>query len=117
MGYISDEELKALYACVDLMIIPSVQDNLPNTALEAMSSGTPVAGFDIGGMSDIVDSGRNGYLVSPFDVRALADGILQTVQDISVAKEMGQCARATATEQFTIENCAKEYLDLYREIL
>lgn len=117
LGYIKDEELSALYACVDLMVVPSVQDNLPNTVLESISSGTPVVGFDIGGMSDMVDSGRNGYLVTPFDTESLSDYILKIAQDESVATEMGQHARRKAIEQFSIENCARQYQALYRSVL
>lgn len=117
LGYVTDEELVALYACVDLMVVPSVQDNLPNTALEAISSGTPVVAFDIGGMSDIVNTGSNGYLVPPFDDEALADRMLSIVQDQSVAAEMSKRAREMATEQFTIKNCAQQYQDLYGALL
>ena len=55
MGYISDESvLNCLYNAADLIIVPSRQDNLPNSVLESICCGTPVVGFDIGGLPDMV---------------------------------------------------------------
>ena len=68
------------------MVVPSRQDNLPNTAVEAQACGTPVVAFDIGGLLDIVEHGRTGWLALAFDTEDLASGILW------VLTQPGKCA-------------------------
>jgi glycosyltransferase involved in cell wall biosynthesis len=63
------------YSVVDVFVAPSREDNLPNTVIESMTCGTPVAAFDVGGMRDMVDHRHNGYLTQPFDTEDLARGI------------------------------------------
>ena len=57
------------------MVVPSRQDNLPNTAVEAHACGTPVVAFRTGGLPDIVEHQRTGYLAQPFHTQDLAAGI------------------------------------------
>ena len=62
-GKINDEEkLALLYSAADLFILPSKEDNLPNVMLESIACGTPVIGFDIGGLSDVIKNYKTGYL-------------------------------------------------------
>ncbi|MEX2411860.1 MAG: glycosyltransferase, partial [Candidatus Paceibacterota bacterium] len=68
MGMINDSNvMRDLYALSDLFVLPSKEDNLPNTVLEAMSCGTPVVAFNIGGVPDMVDHKENGYLAESFN--------------------------------------------------
>ncbi len=76
MGYINDEErLATLYAAADLFIAPSVQDNFPNTVLEALACGTPVVAFGVGGLIDMIQHQQSGYLAQPGNPSDLANGI------------------------------------------
>jgi glycosyltransferase involved in cell wall biosynthesis len=74
-GFSEEKALSKLYNACDLMCVPSRQDNLPNTAVEAAACGLPVVAFNIGGLSDIVQHHRTGYLADPYDPRDLAKGI------------------------------------------
>ena len=76
MGVIKEEsEMANLFNWADLFAIPSRADNLPFTAMESLSCGTPVVGFTVGGIPEIIDHKRNGFLAKPFDCTAFADGI------------------------------------------
>jgi glycosyltransferase involved in cell wall biosynthesis len=79
-GHLHDDlSLRALYSTADVMVIPSRQDNLPNTGVEAHACGTPVVAFDIGGLPDIVEHQKTGYLAKAFDTEDLAKGILRVL--------------------------------------
>lgn len=70
-----DHELVELYRNADITIVPSREDNMPITAMESQSCGTPVVAFAIGGLLDIVQPGLSGYLAKPEDPTDLAIGI------------------------------------------
>ena len=75
LGSISDQtKLAELYAAADVFVAPSQQDNFPNTLLEALACGTPCVGFNIGGIPDLIEHQRNGYLARPFEIDDLARG-------------------------------------------
>lgn len=77
LGNFHDEvSLALLYNAADVFVAPSMQDNLPNTVLEALACGTPCAVFGVGGMQDLVEHRRNGWVAAPFDPVDLAQGVL-----------------------------------------
>jgi glycosyltransferase involved in cell wall biosynthesis len=107
-------QLALLYAAADVFVCPSLQENLPNTVAEALSCGTPCVGFAIGGLPDLIDHGRNGYLARPFDAADLALGI-ETV--VAMPDSARVRARAKAEMLLDGKQVAASYLQLYREIL
>ena len=76
-----DLSLRALYSAADLMVVPSRQDNLPNTAVEAHACGTPVVAFRTGGLPDIVADRVTGALAEPFEPASLAVAIRWVLDD------------------------------------
>jgi glycosyltransferase involved in cell wall biosynthesis len=76
VGRLNDDiGLVTLYSAVDVMIVPSLQENLSNAIMESLSCATPVVAFDIGGNSDMIEHKKTGYLVKPFEAQDLANGI------------------------------------------
>lgn len=117
VGHLDDDfTLRALYSAADVMVIPSRQDNLPNTGLESLACGTPVVAFDTGGMPDIVDHFKTGYLARPFDAEDLARGI-QWVLENRIHGRLRSGARAKAECTFSFSVVADAYQSLYSKIL
>lgn len=112
-GHLSDElSMRMLLSAVDLVVVPSRQDNLPNVAVEAISVGTPVVAFKIGGLPDIVTHGVSGYLANPFDVADLAKGI-----EATLCADLRAGARMDALDKFSSKSTAKKYVEVYRSVL
>ena len=117
-GYINDpNELARLYSAADVFVAPAAQENLPYTVMEAMSCGTPVAAFDLGGMPEMVEHQKNGYLARPFDVSDLARGIRWILEENSHGAMLGSRARQKAEQEFSSELCAARYISLYKDVL
>lgn len=117
LGRIDDDaELAAAYSAADLVVVPSLEDNLPNVALEAIACGAPVVGFDVGGMSDIVRHDWNGALAEPVDPRQLAAQIQRLLEKPKRLAAMSNNARKRAEHRFSLAGQAQAYLDLYREL-
>ncbi|MGA2750888.1 MAG: glycosyltransferase [Verrucomicrobiota bacterium] len=109
-GHISsDRRLAVLYTAADAFLLPSTEDNLPNTMLEAMACGTPVIGFAIGGLPDVVTP-ETGILVPSGDCRGLADAIRYFKPDARRAAR----ARAMA-ENYSPDVISRRHIELYAQ--
>lgn len=113
LGFISSEEKAALiYSAASVFVIPSLEDNLPNTIMEALSSGTPCVGFAIGGIQEMIKSGVNGYLAAPRNDKDLAKGIIEVLNS---SNHLEQGARNWMIEKYSNEVIAKQYLKVFNE--
>jgi len=118
LGVVSNHRLlPVIYSAADLFVIPSLQDNLPNTVIEAMACGTPVVGFNVGGIPDMVREGVTGHLVLPGDVVALGEAITGVLRDSKRQKEMSAQCRLQAEEKYSLRRQALEYMKLYKGII
>lgn len=118
MGAISDElRLRLLYASSDVFVIPSRQDNLPNTALEAHACGVPIIAFRATGLPDIVEDHVTGLLAEPFDPISLSFCIEKILINRAECKRMGFAARQRAELLWSPARVAGMYADLYSNIL
>jgi glycosyltransferase involved in cell wall biosynthesis len=118
LGYIdSPEQMRLAYAASDLYILPSLEDNLPTTVLEAMSCGTPVVAFRMGGAPDMIEDGVTGRLVESYSVTKLGEAIAQLVRDPETLAAMGQESRKVVEQAFSLEIQACRYLGLFDELL
>ena len=112
-----DTSMIDAYNAADVMLVPSRQDNLPQTAVEAHACGVPVVAFKVGGLPDIVSHLASGFLAEPFETGALADGIEWVLGDESRRAALGKTAREFAVRNFSKPVIAEAYADLYGQIL
>lgn len=111
-----DVSLVTLYSAVDVMVVPSLQENLSNAIMESLSCGTPVVGFDVGGNSDMIEHQNTGYLAKPFDATDLKDGI-EWVLNTPNYEELCVNAREKVVREFDSVVVANKYVKLYDEIM
>jgi glycosyltransferase involved in cell wall biosynthesis len=116
IGALQDEEsLCMLYSALDILAVPSRNDNLPYTAVEAISCGTPIITFDIGGLSDIVEHEKTGYLAEPFSISDFSKGIEWILsQD---RKNLRNKNYSRFLDRFSSKVVAKKYVETYENIL
>lgn len=118
LGYVnSDKKLTEVYSAADLFVLPSLEDNLPNTMLESMSCGTPIIAFNVGGMPDLIHTGITGELVPVGDTVAMGEAILNMISDKDKVTLMSNNCRAMIENNFCPDVQANKYLDLYRDLL
>jgi len=117
LGMIMDDERLALAnEAADVMVIPSEEENLPNVMLEALACGTPVAGFAVGGMPDVVEDGVNGVLAAPGDAAALGEAILSLAFDDERRRRLGENGRRLIERNFKLSDQARNYLGLFEDL-
>ena len=113
VNYLSNEtEIARLYNAADLFVTPSLQDNLPNTIVEAMSCGVPCVGFDVGGIPEMIGHQHNGYVADYCDSMDFAQGIVWCLND-SRHSALSDAARATALAAYSQRAVAARYLEIY----
>jgi len=118
LGYVADAERQSLvYSAADIVVVPSLEDNLPNVGLEAMACGTPVVGFDIGGVPDYVRPGETGSLARPADPADLAHQLSWLIDHSEERLGRGRRARRMMEREFSQETQARAYIRLYEQLL
>lgn len=114
LGYIHDDcKMVSVYQSVDVMVVPSLSENLSNAIMESMSCGTPVVAFNIGGNGDMIEHKVNGYLAKEKDAKDLAAGIHWLLGSDNLAS-IGKNARKKVNDNFSMNQVANQYVTLYK---
>lgn len=112
VNYVSDpQRMVMLYNAVDVYVTPSLQDNLPNTIMEALACGTPCVGFKVGGIPEMIDHKKNGYVATYKDAQDFADGILWTLA--TDHPTLSRQARNKVMTTYSENAVARKYIDVY----
>lgn len=114
-GYVSNDKLCSILNKYDLFVHPSLTEALGNTFLEAMASGLPIIGSNVGGIPEVVIQGENGVLVEPNNVKMIKNGIIWMKKNPDVMKKMSSKNAKRIIEHFSWNRIAREYLKLYHE--
>ncbi len=112
------EDAVAIMALFDVFVVPSVDmESAPNVLLEAMSVGVPAVGTDVGGIPEIIEHGRTGYVVPPRDPEALAGAVVRLLEEPVTARGMGRAGRRRVEEVFSPEAKVARTLGVYEGVL
>ncbi len=110
-------DVAQLLRSMDIFILASATEGLPLTVIEGMASGLPVVATRVGGVPELVEEGRNGFLVPPDDAQALSAAIERLIQKPELRRTMGAEGRKMAVEKFSLELCAHRHEQLYLRLL
>jgi glycosyltransferase involved in cell wall biosynthesis len=116
-SFVLYEDLKALYSACDVFVLPSLEEGHGLALTEAMASGKPLIGSNVGGISMQIRDGWNGFLVEPGNVKQLAEKIRYLVENEEERKRMGRISKRLAKEKFDWKEITNRYLEIYEEIV
>ena len=116
-GFLTDEEKIAdWYNAASLFVLPSLEENLPNMIMESMACGTPVVGFDTGGIPEMIDHKYNGYVARYKDSHDLMKGICWLLNQADI-QEVSENARKKVVDYYSEKLIAERFSQLYSELL
>ncbi|WP_083941153.1 glycosyltransferase family 4 protein [Pseudoduganella violaceinigra] len=115
-GRVETADMPALYRNADIMLNPSLVDNMPNSVLEALASGALVVSTDVGGVPYVVEHGRTALLVPPADPAAMAQAVLRLADEPGLAEALRSAGRASVA-QYAWASVKPCLLDVYRQAL
>lgn len=112
-----DKDIAEYYNAANIFLAPSQEDNLPNTVLESLSCGTPVVAFKIGGIPEMVEHKKNGYLAEAKSLEDFSNGIYWMFQNRDQLKDLRKNARNKIVEYFSPQLIANAHLSFYKKQL
>ncbi|MBQ2554151.1 MAG: glycosyltransferase family 4 protein [Prevotella sp.] len=117
LGYIHEEKKVAdVYNSADVFVLPSLEDNLPNTIMEALACGVPSVGFKVGGIPEEIDHEKNGYVAKYRDSLDLAHGIYWCLCEADY-QMLSDNAIKKVTTAYSQRNVALKYIEVYNQAL
>ncbi len=118
LGYVNDtQKIVDVYNAVDMFVLPSLSENLPNTIMEAMSCGVPCVGFDVGGIPEMIEHKVTGFVAKYTDAQSLAEGIQWVLsEDTNYAELSRQCIEKVQRE-YSQQSVVQRYMEVYRRVM
>ena len=114
LGYVSDpQRIVSVYNAADVFVLPSLEDNLPNTLMEAMACGVPCVSFRVGGIPEMIDHQSNGYVAHPCDAGDLAYGIHFVLAEADYDALSHECVKKVA-RCYSQQSVANRYIEEYQ---
>jgi glycosyltransferase involved in cell wall biosynthesis len=111
------DDVSSVLAIGDVFAMPSLWEGTPLAMIEAMFAGLPIVASAVGGIPEVVEVGRNGYLVAPLDIPAFSEALERLSLDVSQRRIMGAASMGIASQRFTIKSMADQYEALYAEAI
>jgi glycosyltransferase involved in cell wall biosynthesis len=117
VGHIPNYKMPLYYSSSDLVLLPSLSENFPVVALEAMSSGKPVIASRVGGIPELVSNNENGILVSPGNVEQLVEALLRLLENDALRSRMGNMGRKLVEEKYDWKKIGQLYLKEFEKLV
>ena len=118
LGYVNDEKkIVSVYNSADVFVLPSLEDNLPNTIMEAMACGVPCVGFDVGGIPEMIDHEINGYVARFKDSDDLMRGIRWVLDPNTDYALLSHRAIRKVTSAYSERSVALKYIEVYDQAM
>ncbi len=117
LGRVNDvNKIVSIYSAADVFVTSSIQENLPNTIMEAMASGTPAVGFEVGGIPEMIENKKTGFLAKYKSAENLAEGMQWVLFEANHA-ELSKNARQKVLDNYSEKVVVEQYLEVYRIVL
>lgn len=113
-GWLEAQGKRAQFAAATMFVLPSYVEGMPMALLEAMSWGLPTISTAVGGVPEVITHEVNGLLIAPGDTAALAAAITRLMSDPPLRQRLGEAARATVAERFSLDTAVGRLLEIYR---
>ncbi len=114
LGWIKNEELPAYYNASEIAIMPSLEEGFGIPAAEAMACELPVVSTDAGGLVEVVDNSRTGFIVPKANEKELAAAIIKLLDNPALGKKMGKAGREKTEEAFSWDKTAEKLISLFK---
>jgi len=116
LGWVGGYRKNELLAAADIFVLPSYNESLPISLLEAMSWGVPVISTTVGGIPELIRDGTDGFLIEAADVPALTRALAELADDADLRERMGSAGRSQVAESFSREAVLPRLEQLYADI-
>ena len=110
-------DMPAIYAAMDIFVLPSLNEGLPMTILEAMAASKPVIATRVGAIPMVIKDGETGLLVDPGDANGLRDAFARLLADSDLCRRIGSAGHDWVSRNYTAEAMALKYRQMYDEVL
>ena len=111
-----DRRIADIYRSADVFVLPSLSENLPNTIMEAMACGVPSVGFKVGGIPEMIDHRKNGYVAGYRDAADLAEGIHWVLFEADADEVRSNCLHKVSSS-YSQHVVALKYIEVYNQAM
>lgn len=109
--------MPGVYTSLDVLVLPSRDEGMPMTIIEALAAGTPVIATRVGSVPELIKDGQTGLLLEPGDIEGLSNAIIRLLADSDLRQRYAQAGQQLVREQYSADAMAAKYLSLYTERL
>jgi glycosyltransferase involved in cell wall biosynthesis len=110
-------DVPQMLRCMDVFMLTSLWEGLPRVIPQAMAAGLPVVANGVDGVCEVIDEGKNGFIIPPHNVELMADKIVLLLSDRALCKQLGAAGKKTAQQEFSVVEMVKKIEALYEELL
>lgn len=111
------KDMPSLYASMNIMVLPSLEEAMPMCLLEAMATGLPVIATNVGAVPEVMTHGEHGYVLEPGPVEPLSNALIDLLKDNTKASQFGAAGKIRIEQRYSADAMARQYLSLYRQAL